>query len=90
MLDVTLTPDDGDPIALHIDMRDVYRWEMRSKGKKSMPDLERTSATDLYELAYLAAKRKGQFDGSLAEFVDLYAIDKVDDEPAPDPTQPEA
>jgi hypothetical protein len=90
MLDVTLTPDDGDTISLHVDSRDVYRWEKCSRGKKSMVDLQQPSMTDMYELAHIACKRKAIFDGTLEEFIDAYAIDIDGEAPDVDPTEPEA
>jgi len=79
MFNFQVAPDNGDEYPLVADSRDVYRWEKSNRGKTVGQLLEDMNMTDLYDLAWRAARRQGHFDGTLAEFVDTCAIKNVDD-----------
>ena len=91
MINFKVVPDDGDTYEVAVTSRDVYLWEKTNKDKR-MGQLAQEggqSMVDSYALAYLAAKRTGQFSGTLDEFsktVDLSFAAELDEEP--DPTQP--
>lgn len=88
MITVTVVPDDGKPYDLTATMRDLVLWEKTHKGKR-MAQLSEPAATDLYEIAHVAAKRQGKFDGTLAEFMDSCDLAQEDtDEDGVDPTPP--
>lgn len=91
MMTFKVTPDDGEPYEVTARSRDVFVWEKTTKG--TMGQLAQGAPmVDLYHLAYLAAKRTGLFDGSLADFsatVDL-DFDGLDDEPDPTHAAPGA
>src|SRR6266545_395476 len=88
MFNFTVVPDDGDAYELVADSRDIYRWEKSNRGKTVGQLLDDMNMTDLYDLAWRAARRLGHFDGTLAEFVDSCAIKNHYDEEDVDPTRP--
>lgn len=87
MFDFRVTPDDGEPFNVEAQARDVLVWERKSNGKRVFSDLlDRTSLTDMYSLAHVAARRLGLFDGDLATFERTCDV-SGQPKPEPDPTQ---
>jgi hypothetical protein len=84
-----IVPDNGEPYEVRAGTRDVAAWE-RSGKDNSMANLERDlRISDLYWIAYLAAKRQGLYGGTQSDFeasVDL----SFDWAQTTDPTNPEA
>ena len=64
-----VSPDDGDPFEVKAKTRDVLSWEKTGPGR-ALTDLvgDVVRLTDLYSLAWTAAKRQGLYTGSLEEF----------------------
>ncbi|PZG14419.1 hypothetical protein C1I95_21750 [Micromonospora craterilacus] len=100
MFEFELTFDDrpDERVKIAAGSRDVLMWEKTTKGA-SMSKLEQElKITDLYTIAWFAAKRLGHFDGKLIEFqagVELELLDdkskkdEDEDEEGPeDPTRP--
>lgn len=91
MIGFKLTPDDGETFEVTAKSRDVYLWEKTSKGKSFKQLMDSMSMVDLYAIAHLAAKRTGQFDGTLDEFSKTVDLDfETEDEPDPTPAAPGA
>jgi hypothetical protein len=87
VIDFTIKPDGGDPYEITADSRDVLGWEKQSRGKKTFVGLMDTlNMIDMYQVAYIAAKRLGKFPGELAEF-ERTCVLEFDTEEEPDPTQ---
>ncbi|HEX7038680.1 MAG TPA: hypothetical protein VF202_01045 [Trueperaceae bacterium] len=89
MFTFTVHPEGEEPFTVVAEWRDVVTWEKTSQGKRCFQDLqERLRAEDLNKLAWIAARRQGLFNGSLAEFDKTVNLDFKFDEEEPDPTQP--
>ncbi len=59
MFTFTLIPDEGDPFKVQAQMRDVLVWEKTGRDR-AMENLgSPMRASDMYELAFIAAKRTG-------------------------------
>lgn len=87
MINFTIDPEDGDRFEVTADSRDIYTWEKRHKKGKTFQQLMNDLAmVDLYDIAYVAAKRERLVDGTLDQFVKQCVLDFQVDE-APDPTQ---
>ncbi|PZG18982.1 hypothetical protein C1I95_12450 [Micromonospora craterilacus] len=81
MFEFKLTFDErpDDPVTITAGSRDILMWERTTKGA-SMAQLERDlRITDLYKMAWIAAKRLGHFDGPLANFEAGVELDLLDD-----------
>lgn len=63
-----LTPDGGDEFEVVAGTRDVLVWEKTGKGRSLQGFTDNLHMTDLYEMAYIAAKRQGLWDGNRADF----------------------
>lgn len=89
MFTFKISPDGGTPYEVVATSRDIARWEKLTKGA-TMKRLETEyRIIDLYAVAYHAAVRHEQYQGTLAEFqdsADLELLDGDDDES--DPTRP--
>lgn len=64
---------------------DIYFWEKTHKGKLLSSLQDNKSMVDFYELAHVAAKRAGVFDGSVDDLAGGYDLD-ADSDDGPDPT----
>lgn len=85
MFDFIVKPVGGEQFEVTADSRDVATWERSGKGR-SLASLNRDlRMTDLYALAYTAARRQGKTSGDVAEFEAGNVIDFLEEE-APDPT----
>lgn len=93
MITFTITPDGGAPYELVAGSRDVLIWERTGKGRAFSQFQDGLRMGSLYELAHVAAKRQGLFDGSLGEFEQTCDLDTADEDDEagagrePDPTQ---
>lgn len=65
MFKLTILPDDREPFTVTAGTRDVMKWEKNSG--KSVAKTEDLTTSDLYELAYYAAKRLKLWDGTQAD-----------------------
>lgn len=92
MIEVKITPDDGEPYRLDILSRDVLVWERTGKGRSFGTLMDDISMVAVYHLAWIAARRLGHFSGDLKVFEETCEVDmETDDEETagePDPTQP--
>ncbi|MFD4196620.1 hypothetical protein [Amycolatopsis thermoflava] len=93
MIDFKVKPDNGAEYEVKATSRDVLLWERTSKDKgatlrRLLTDLR---ISDMYDVAYLASKRTGQFDGTKTDFestVELkFDLETDEDESEEDPTQ---
>lgn len=82
--------DDGTRHDVACDMGDVYVWERTNRRSRSMSDLDRPGAQDMYELGHVAARRMGIVIGSLDDFGRAYVVEPAADQgdvgAAEDPT----
>lgn len=86
MMRFKVVPDSGEAFEVEAKARDVLAWEKRGKGRK-FSDFREVTMAAMYELAYLAARRSGQWSGTLDEWCDLVDIEPVgDDDEEVDPT----
>lgn len=75
MIDVRITPDEGDPYDLNISSRVIMAWERANKDVSFQQFMERMNFTHLYDLAHRAAFRAKKFTGTLQEFEETVDID---------------
>lgn len=87
MINFMITPDDGEPYSLTAGSRDVMFWEKTTKGAALIQLREGLKLTDLYKIAWIAARRQSLFAGSLEEFEKTCELG-YEEEPEPDPTPP--
>jgi hypothetical protein len=84
-------PDEGDRYRVTADGRDFLAWERAAdEGEdRSITAFVRVRrAVDVYELAWLAVKRKGLFTGPLHEFEKANDVEAIGfGEEEPDPSQ---
>lgn len=75
-MEITFNLDPGAEPAVTVtaDSRDIYVWERIDKtGRRTLRNImERWSLADLYPLAWVTARRTMAYQGTEAEFVDLY------------------
>lgn len=93
MIDFTIKSDDNEQFDVTADTRDVYVWEKRSGGKKTLADLgNKPAMVDLYSIAYQASRRTGHIPTAMTEpqFAERFLLDFEFAQDPPDPTQPEA
>lgn len=87
-----VTPDAelGDPYTVVSTMRDVLAWERVTKGGGLMLLRRELRATDLYHIAWLASRRNGLWESTLAEFKESVDVEVIEDQDGDglDPTQP--
>ena len=87
MFDFKLTPEGGDTFEVTAGSRDVLQWEKTTKGASFGSIANGLKITDLYKIAWIAAKRQDHFTGTLAEFEASVELE-FDEQDEPDPTQP--
>lgn len=85
---VEVTPDGVDPYTVIVNGRTVVAWERSGRGNSFSNLQADLKLTDVYGLAYVAAKTSGVYAGSLAEFEATVEV-RVVNAPEPDPTLPE-
>lgn len=81
-----VTPDGGETFEVKASTRDVLMWEKTGRDRSLTGLTEKLHVADMYEIAYLAAKRQGLFDGARAEFEASVELDFQEDQDAADPT----
>lgn len=83
-----LTPEGQDLFEVRATTRDVLVWEKTGRDRSLNGLMEKLRVSDLYEIAYLAAKRQGHWDGSRAEFEERVDLDFEEEQGGADPTRP--
>ncbi|WP_435583380.1 hypothetical protein [Amycolatopsis thermoflava] len=87
MIDFKIVPEVGEPYDLKGTTRDVLNWEKTTKGASLKSLMDNPHMADMYRVAHFAAKRTGNFAGSLQEFessVDLeFEFEEAEKEPDP-------
>lgn len=84
-------PEGGESFHVECTARDVLTWEKRHRDNSFARLKDNLTMTAQYQLAHIAARRLGCFDGDLAEFeatCDLMPVDESEDEQEVDPTSP--
>lgn len=85
-----VTPDNGEAFEVDVSMRTVVAWETKFINR-AMAQLGGNSmkANYLYELAFVAAVKAGQFAGDFSTFRDNYDVEPVNESEVSeaDPTQ---
>jgi hypothetical protein len=82
----TVTPDGTESYELAATSRDVLNWEKTTKGASLGKFESDPTIQDVYKIAFFAAKRTGQFSGTLPEFEASHDLE-FDMEDKADPTQ---
>lgn len=78
MFDMIVTPDDGEPIEIEANMRDVRMWEKTHRGRALASHLgENMKAEYLFELAFSACRRQRLIPAELTEesFIETHEIE---------------
>lgn len=83
-----LTPEGGDLFEVRATTRDVLVWEKTGRDRSLNGLMEKLRVSDLYEIAYVACKRQGHWDGSRAEFEERVDLDFEEEQGGADPTRP--
>lgn len=87
MMTFTLLDPQDREVTVKADSRDILRWEKTGKDRSFSKLAENPRMTDLYSLAFSAAKRQGVLDGCTPqEFEEDYVVQLAPGEDA-DPTQ---
>lgn len=89
MFEFKVIPDGGEPYELTATSRDVYTWERISKGRNLRTLRDGIAMADLYELAWIAARRQGLTSAdTLRAFSDCTDLEfeEEEDQEEPDPT----
>jgi hypothetical protein len=86
MITFTIAPDGDEKYELKATTRDILNWEKTTKGASLKKLMEELAMVDLYKVAHFAAKRTGQFTGSLQDFEATNDLEFELEEDA-DPTQ---
>lgn len=84
-----VTPDGGEPFEVACTSRDVLMWERRAHANSYARLQSQQDMAPMYEIAHVAARRLGLFEGDLPTFeatCDLEAREA--DEADVDPTKP--
>lgn len=68
MFEFTIKPDDGDEFVVEATSRDIVRWESGAKGRSVGSLTDNMKMTDLTDLAWYAADRRGLYAGDIREF----------------------
>lgn len=89
MLTVKVTPDHGESFVVTASSRDVLTWEKTGKGRSQASFQNGIAMAEVYEIAYLAAKRQGLTELARLDFELGCDVELVDDEEE-DPTNPGA
>jgi len=80
MITMTVQPDDGDPFEVKAGTRDIYVWEKTNRGKTFAELMKNMAIVDLYEIAHIAARRQGLYQGTLRDLVETCEIETELDE----------
>lgn len=80
-------PDNGEPYVVVAGARDVTWWEKTTPGAAMAQLSQGLKLSDLYKIAWIAARRQSMFAGDLKEFEATCELE-FEEAPEPDPTQP--
>lgn len=68
-MEFTVNPDNGDKFTVVAAARDVMQWEKLNEGRSALDFAQGTARlVDMYQIAWIAAKRLKLFTGSLEDF----------------------
>jgi len=85
VIDFTVSQEDGEKFSVKATARDVLAWEKTTKSASLKALMEDLRISDLYKVAFHAARRTGQFAGTMQEFerdCDLeFDLDGGDEDP---------
>lgn len=87
MIHFKCRPDDADMFEVEATTRDILTWERTNRGKTMAKLLEDQSITDMYALAFIAARRQRLWTATVREFEEFVDLDFSESEPV-DPTPP--
>jgi hypothetical protein len=89
MFKFKIKADTGESHELTASSRDIVNWEKTTRGASMNQLKDAMRYTDLYKIAYFAAKRSGVWDGNEQSFVETYdlEVDAEQDDESQDPTQ---
>lgn len=89
MFDVEVTPDgDGStPFVVSVTSRLILMWEKQFPGR-ALNQLggDKLSMGSLFELAFLGAKKEGDWDGNYSDFISSHDVAQVGDDEETDDT----
>lgn len=86
-----IVPESGESFRVEALSRDVLAWERRHRDNSFARLRDNLTMVAQYQLAHIAARRTGQFDGDLAAFestCDLMPVPDEESEGELDPTNP--
>lgn len=83
-----LTPEGGDLFEVRATTRDVLVWEKTGRDRSLTKLMDNLRVSDMYEIAYVSAKRQGMWDGTRAEFEERIDLDFEEEQGAANPTRP--
>lgn len=92
MMKLEVTPDVGEAFEVSVNMRTVVAWEMKFPAR-AMAQLGGSSlkANYIYELAFVASTKSGQYAGDFPTFKESFDVEPVDESDegvdSGDPTQ---
>jgi hypothetical protein len=89
MIKFVLEDDAGEQMELLADSRDVLKWEKSGPNRTFVTLMRDMSLEEMYRVAWITAKRKLEYGGSLAQFCEHYMLDfdPTGGQREPDPTQ---
>lgn len=68
MFDLKVSRDGQEPYVVTAQPRDILVWERTGQNRAFSRMMDDLKMADLYDLAYIASKRLGLFDGTAAAF----------------------
>jgi len=71
--------DHGNRLVANADSRDILKWEREKTGRTAAKLASNAAMEDFYSLAHCAARRTGDYDGSLRQFEDGYHLVRVEE-----------
>lgn len=90
MITLKVSPDGLPAYSVEVVPRDILNWERTGTGRSMAGLVTNMRMTDLYDLAYFAAKRLGLFAGTPGEMQSTCDVEIDGEAPEPDPTHPAA
>lgn len=91
MFKFKVNPDGGEQFEVEATSRDIARWEAARKGRSIGALIEDLKMSELVDLAWFAADRRGETDLDIAEFragvdIDFEKKTDADEDSESDPT----
>jgi len=65
MIELTIKPDDVEPIKITATSRDILQWERRGRDRAFSKLMETLTISDIFEIAWLSMRRQGFIDQSM-------------------------